>query len=251
VLTLLLVVGLLLGPLLLARLPKLPPAPGGIVVSPTAPPLDMRVVIKGDADDPQVKPLVASLTGQRPQPSNHADAGALVTIEPQVQLATPEALDRIAAELERHPHIAVFPWQKATERSDALGTFVALFDAMTISRATPPTGLVARRAGDQSPPRVYLGGHVVAERPTSRPNMASSPLPLLGALVFLAAVTIAATQLLLDPSWVHVGWYAAAVFSTSVCIRQIGKYARLATLVYPVTLAYFVAVTLAGAFRRA
>ena len=243
-------VGLVLGPLLLARLPTLPPAPGGVVVSPTAPTLDMRVVIDADPDDPEIKPLVASLTGQRPQPSNAVDAATVVAIEPQVQLATPEALDRIAAELEAHPHIAVFPWQKATKRSDALGTFVALFDAMAMSRTAPPTGLVARRVGDQSLPRIYLGGHVVAERPTSRSNMASSPLPLLGALVFLAAVTIAATQLILNPSWPHAGWYAAAVFSTSVCIRQVGKYARLATLIYPLTLVYFVVVTLTGAFRR-
>ena len=228
-----LIVGLTLGPLLLARFPRLGPAPGGIVVSPTAPKLDMRVVY--DASDARSKPLVATLTGQRPQPANAEDTDVVVTIEPQVQLATPEALDRIAAALEREAAIAVFPWQK-TSRAQAFSSYVALFDGMTLRH---PTGLVARRAPGS--PRKYLGGHVVAEHPAARRSGPREPLAVLGAMVFFAAAALAAIQLVVDPSWANVGWYAAAVFSTSLCIRQVGKYARLATLVYPVALLYFVA----------
>jgi hypothetical protein len=256
----LLLAGLALGPLLLARLPKLGPAPGGIVVSPTAPKLDMRVEIT-DEDDPHVKPLIATLTGQRPQPSNAPDARAVVTIEPQVQLATPEALDRIAAELEQHPHIAVYPWHKTADRYEAMSTFFVLFDAMTMAPNAAPTGLVARLEGTDSPPRVYRGANVVAERRYpdglkqlvdgwTRNPAGSHPLLLVGALLFFAAAAGAATRLALSPSWATFGVYAAAVFAISLCIRQVAKFTRLFTLIYPVSLLFFVGVVLRGLFVR-
>lgn len=245
--------GLALGPLVLARVRHFAPAPGGIVVSPTAPKLDMRVVIKAEDDDPRAKPLIATLTGQRPQPSDAPDAGAVVTIEPQVQLASPEALDRIASALETHPHIAVYAWQKGTERADALNIFFALLEAMTLTPKDPPTALVARAAGADGPPVIYFGGHIVAEKPIpawTRRERASDPVKLVITLAFLAAVAAAVVQLALAPSWVHFGWYAASVFALSLCVRQIGKYTRLATLVYPISLAWFVAMTVRGLFVR-
>lgn len=248
-----LVAGLVLGPLLLARVRHFAPAPGGVVVSPTAPKLDLRVEIAAPDDDPRAKPLVATLTGQRPQPSNAADAAAVITVEPQVQLASPEALDRIVFALEAHPHIAVFPFQKATERADALSMFFALLEAMTLTPKEPPTALVARRQGATGDATIFFGGHIVAERPIAgwlKPYRASHPGKLIAALAFFAAVTGAATQLVLQPSWANLGWYVAAVFSISLCVRQVGKYTRLATLVYPVSLAWFVAMTIASVFSR-
>ncbi|HUR78767.1 MAG TPA: hypothetical protein VMZ22_12530 [Acidimicrobiales bacterium] len=253
--SLLLVAGLLLGPLLLARVRHFAPAPGGIVVSPTAPKLDMRVVIDAPPDDPASKPLVATLTGQRPQPSNEANAGTVVRIESQVQLASPEALDRIDAALTAHPHIAVYPWQKTAERAEALSMFFALLEAMTLTPKAPPTALVASRADADTavPPVIYFGGHIVAERPAAgwtKPDRSADPFKLVAALFFFATVAAAATQLAVAPSFAHFGWYAAAVFSLSLCIRQIGKYARLATLVYPISLVCFVFMSFRGLFVR-
>ncbi len=259
---------LVLGPLLVARVKTLPPAPGGIVVSPTAPKLDLRVVF--DTNDPRTKPLVASLTGQRPQPSNAPDAQTVVTIEPQVQLASPEALDRLAAELDSAPAIAVYPWHKTTNRYEAISLFFVLLEAMSSGAFTAfglksrwtPTGLVARRT--DAPLRVYGGGHIVAERRypngarelvdgwtrwlrTPRP---SNPVALVLALVFLASVIANFVVLVLDPSWVNFGWYAASVFAISLSVRRVGMFARASTLLYPVPFLCFVAVLLRAPFVK-
>jgi hypothetical protein len=260
-LTYLLLAGLVLGPLLLSRLPKLGPAPGGIVVSPTAPKLDMRVEITDVSDEAVTKPLVATLTGQRPQPSNEVNARAVVQIEPHVQLASPEALDRIAAELEHHPHIAVLPWHKTADRYEAMSTFFVLFDAMTMAPTAPPSGLVARRDGANNPPRVYRGANIVAERRYpdglkqlvhgwTRHRAGSQPLLLIPTLLFFAAAAGAATRFVFAPGWATFGVYAAAVFAVSVSIKQVAKFTRLFTLIYPVTLLFFVGVVIRSVFVR-
>jgi hypothetical protein len=242
-LTILLVAGLLLGPLLLARLPRLPAAPGPVVVSSKAT-VDLTVLVDG-------KP--AELPTQRPLPANRG--GATVTMAPTVQLATPEALLRIATALEESPVIAVFPWRKTASRKEALSTFFVLYEAMTMARSAPPTSLVARRpdAADDAVPKVYLGGHVVAERDAdgwSRRDTNEQPLALLLTIVFFVSCALCAVRLAADPGWGTFGMYAAAVFAISLCLRQVGKFARLATIIYPVTLVFWAAVSLISPFRR-
>ena len=242
---------LVLGPLMLAlaRVPHLAPAPGGIVVSPTAPVLDMNVI--GSA---------GVTTSQRPQPSQAADAAMLVTIEPGVTLASPEALDRLAYALESDPVIAVRPWQRTVKRYEALSTFFVLASAMT---RQVPTGLVARRAGATDRPRVYAGGHIVAERRYSNgvrelidgwtrrivETRAAHPLGLLCTIAFFYGAAATFVRLVVDPSWAHFGWYAAFVFAISLCLRQVGKFARLATAIYPVTLAFFFVIAARASFK--
>ncbi|HVT75624.1 MAG TPA: hypothetical protein VHD87_01240 [Acidimicrobiales bacterium] len=242
-LTILLLVGLVLGPLLLARLPRLPAAPGSVVVSPQAK-VDLTVLVDGQP---------AELPTQRPLPANAG--GATVTMAPTVQLATPEALLRIATALEDNPSIAVYPWRKTASRKEALATFFVLYEAMTMAPSAPPTGLVARRpdAPDDTPPKVYLGGHVVAERVAegwAERDTQEQPLALVGAMVFFITVALCAVRFVADPSWSTLALYAAAVFSISLCLRQVGKFARLATILYPVTLGYWVVHALIAPFRR-
>jgi hypothetical protein len=242
-LTVLLLAGLVLGPLLLARVPRLPAAPGPVVVSSTAT-VDLTVLVDG-------KP--AELPTQRPLPSNRG--GPTVTMEPTVQLATPEALLRIATALEDHPVIAVYPWRKTASRKEALATFFVLYEAMTMAPSAPPTGLVARRAdaAADATPAVYLGGHVVAERIAdgwSERDTREQPLKLLLTMVFFVACALCAVRFVADPGWRTFALYAAAVFAVSLCLRQVGKFARLATIVYPVTLLYWAAIALISPFRR-
>jgi hypothetical protein len=239
----LLVAGLVLGPLLLARLPRLPKAPGPVVVSPTAT-VDLTVLVDG-------KP--AELPTQRPLPSNRG--GATVVMEPTVQLATPEALLRVATALADHSAIAVYPWRKTASRKEALAMFFVLYEAMTMAPSAPPTGLVARRAdaAEDATPRVYLGGSVVAERIAqgwSDRATREQPLALLLTMVFFVACALCAVRLVVDPSWPTLALYVAAVFFISLCLRQVGKFARLATVVYPVSLLFWAAASLASPFRR-
>jgi hypothetical protein len=121
-----------------------------------------------------------------------------------------------------------------------------------------PDGLVARRRDFTGEARVYGGGHIVAER--RYPNgvgelvdgwtrriqstRAAHPFALLLTIVYFYGAAVTAVRLAADPTWAHFGWYAAYVFSLSICIRQLGKFARLATLLYPVTLAFFFAIAL-------
>jgi hypothetical protein len=242
-LTILLLAGLVLGPLVLARVPRLPAAPGPIVVSSTAT-VDVTVLVDG-------KP--AELPTQRPLPSN--TGGATVTMEPTVQLATPEALLRIATALEDHPVIAVYPWRKTASRKEALATFFVLYEAMTMAASAPPTGLVARRAdaAADATPAVYLGGHVVAERIAhgwSERATREDPRKLLLTMVFFVACALCAVRFVADRSWGTFALYAAAVCAISLCLRQVGKFARLATIVYPVTLLYWAAISLIAPLRR-
>ena len=273
-----LLAGLALGPLLLARMAHLKPAPGGIVVSPTAPKLDMEVVVDSSPDNPVVKPLVASLTGMRPQPTSivieegatpTGQASMTVVVEPQVVFATPEALDRIAAALVDSPRLAVFPWQKTSSRVEALSTFFVLASTMTNGAFSLlagigtmarryPSGLQAWRAGSTGAAKVFGGGHVIAERRFegglrdivdgwSRriANMrAADPAALLLTIAFFYAITSCAIRLFIDPSWANFGLYAASVFAISLCIRQVGKFARLATAFYPVTLLFFYVIAI-------
>jgi hypothetical protein len=240
--TIFLLVGLLIGPLMLARLPRLPKAPGEVVVSPKAT-VDLTVLVDG-------KPV--ELPTQRPLPTNRG--GPTVTMEPTVQLATPEALLCIATALEEHPSIAVYPWRKTATRKEALATFFVLYEAMTMAPSAPPTGLVARRAdvADGTAPYVYLGGHIVAERIAEgwdRRDTREQPLALLGTIAFFVACASCAVRFVLDPSWGTFGLYAASVFAISLCLRQVGKFARLATVVYPITLVYWTAHALLSPFR--
>ncbi len=238
------------------------------MVSPTAPKLDLRVVI--DAEDPQTKPLVASLTGQRPQPSNQPDAQAVVLIEPQVQLASPEALDRLTAELEHEPAIAIYPWHKTANRYEAMSLFFVLVETMSSGAFTAfglrsrwtPTGVVARRT--ESPLRVYGGGHIVAERryPNGarelvdgwtrwlRTRRGSHPVALLLTLLFLGSVLANFVMLVLDPSWTNFGWYIATVFAVSLSVRRVGMFPRASTLLYPVPLICFLGITLRAVFVK-
>jgi len=252
---------LVLGPLLLARIPQLKPAPTGIVVRPDAPKLDMTVVLHGDA-------AVPSLTGQRPQPAN--TKGTVVEVDESVVFATPEALDRIAAALDEDPTrpIAVYPWQKTVKRYEALSTFFVLASMMSTgaftvlgSRLKPariPTGLRAARANAAGAPRVFGGGHVVAERKyadgvgdlvagwTDRivNARAAHPLALLLTIIYFVGAASVAIRLFSNPTWAHFGWYTAYVLSLSICIRQVGKFARLAAALYPITLAFFIVIAL-------
>ncbi len=252
---------LVLGPLMLARVPHLPPAPGGIVVRPDAAELDMLVVGP-----------VGATTSQRPQPSMKEAAAIVVRIEPTVSLASPEALDRIAAVLDRHPIIAVYPWQKTAKRYEALSMFFVLASAMTtgaftvfgarLKPARVPTGLVAMRAGASGPGKVFGGGHIVAERRYAngvreliegwtkrfRNTRAAHPLALLCTIAFFYGAAATAIRLIVDPSWPHFWWYAAYVFAISLCLRQVGKFARLATAIYPATLAFFFVIAARASF---
>ena len=60
----------------------------------------------------------------------------LVSIEPTVTLASPEALDRIAAALRSDTIVAVYPWQRTAKRYEALSTFFVLASAMTTGAFT-------------------------------------------------------------------------------------------------------------------
>jgi hypothetical protein len=242
-LTVLLLAGLVVGPLLLARIPRLPAAPGAVVVSPTAT-VDLTVLVDG-------KP--ADLPTQRPLPTN--TGGPTVTMAPTVQLATPEALLQVATALEEHPVIAVYPWRKTATRKEAFATFFVLYEAMTMAPSAPPTGLVGRRAdaGADTVPKVYLGGHVVAERIAqgwSARDTREQPLALVATIVFFVACALCAVRFAADPGWGTFAVYAAAVFTISLCLRQVGKFARLATIVYPVTLIAWAAISLVAPFRR-
>jgi len=258
---------LVLGPLMLARVPHLRPAPGGIVVRPDAPELDMTVIASP-----------AQITSQRPQPkhvierdeSPDGTTSMLVTIAPAVTLASPEALDRIAAELEHHA-VAVYPWQKTVKRYEALSTFFVLASAMTTGaftvlplrpRRIPVSvrGVKGERIGKL---KVFGGGHIVAERRyadgvrdlvdgwTRRiaDTRAAHPVALLGTIAFFFGAAVTAVRLIVDPSWANFGWYAAYVFAISLCLRQVGKFARLATAIYPVTLAFFLAIAVRASFK--
>jgi hypothetical protein len=242
-LTVLLLAGLVLGPLVLARVPRLPAAPGPVVLSPTAT-VNLTVLVDG-------KP--AELPTQRPLPSN--SGGPTVTMEPTVQLATPEALLRIATALEEFPAIAVYPWRKTASRKEALATFFVLYEAMTMAPSAPPTGLVARRpdAAEDAAPHVYLGGHVVAERIAegwATRDTREQPLKLLLTMLFFVACALCAVRFVAYRTWGGFALYAVAVFAVSLCLRQVGKFARLATIVYPVTLLYWAALSLVSPFRR-
>jgi hypothetical protein len=241
--TILLLVGLLLGPLMLARLPRLPVAPGDVVVSPFAK-VDLTVLVDGQP---------AELPTQRPLPAN--TGGPTVVMAPTVQLATPEALLRVATALEDNPVIAVYPWRKTASRKEAFATFFVLYEAMTMAPSAPPTAFVARRpdAADDAVPKVYLGGHVVAERIATgwdKQETREQPLALVLTIAFFVACALCAVRLALDPSWGTFATYAAAVFAISLCLRQVGKFARLATIVYPITLVYWAVVALISPFRR-
>ena len=242
-LTLLLLAGLVLGPLLLARVPRLPAAPGPVVVSPKAT-VDLTVLVDGQPAD---------LPTQRPLPTNRG--GPTVTMAPTVQLATPEALLQIATALEEHAAIAVYPWRKTATRKEALATFFVLYEAMTMARSAPPIALVGRRADarEDTVPEVDLGGPVVAERLASgwdRRATREQPLNLAFTILFFVTCALCAISLALDPAWASFVSYAAAVFAISLCLRQVGKFARLATIVYPITLTYWVLAALASPFRR-
>ena len=243
---------------MLARVPHLAPAPGGIVVSPTARELDMLVI------GPE-----GVATSQRPQPNMSQNATVVVTIEPNVTLPSPEALDRLASELDEHPSIAVYPWQRTAKRYEALSTFFVLASAMTTGAFAMvplrprriPTGL--RAVKHDAPWKVFGGGHIVAERTypggvrelidgwTRRIGdaRAAHPLGLLCTIAFFYGAAATTVRLALDPSWAHFGWYAAFVFAISLCLRQVGKFARLATAIYPVTLAFFFVIAARASFK--
>lgn len=264
-----LLAGLLFGPLLLARFPRLKPAPTGIEVRPFAPKLDMEVLIDASPDDPAVKPLIASITGARPQPASVVvEPGATATgahamavqIDPHVVFATPEALDRIAAALETSPRLAVYPWQKTSKRTEALSTFFVLGAMMTIGRPAVryPAELQAWKLGSTGRAKVFAGGHVVAEKRFDggvkdiadgwsariANTRAADPASLLLTIAFFYSLTSIAVRFAMNPSLVNFGMYAAAVLAISVSIRQVGKFARLATAIYPLTLLFFYAIAL-------
>jgi hypothetical protein len=254
---------LVLGPLMLARVPHLAPAPTGIVVRPDAPELDMTVV-----------GVPEQVTNQRPQPKRVVASGSppewtttkTVWLEPQVTLASPEALDRIDAELDQNWAISVYPWHKTAKRYEALSMFFVLASAMTTGAFTAlplrprrvPHALLAENKNIRGSMRVFGGGHIVAERPypdgvhdlvngwTRRigRTRAAHPLALLCTIAFFYGAALTAMRLILDPSWAHFGWYAAYAFAISLCLRQVGKFARLATAIYPVTLAFFLVIAL-------
>ncbi|MDP1793217.1 MAG: hypothetical protein Q8K63_03680 [Acidimicrobiales bacterium] len=250
-----LLAGAILGPLLVARVRHLPPAPGGIVVRPDAPKLDMAVVVDASGlDDPIVKPLVATLTGQRPQPAVlvvesgvavPAGVEKVVEIQRDVVMATPEALDRIAAELDQHDSIAVYPWIKTTKRADALAMWSILTEALgsgvfsivPLGSSWEPTSVRAYKAGSaDKKPRVY-GGHVVAQAVgTKRSNGKRSVVATVLTQIYLASALAAFVYMLGSPSWESLGLYALYVLSLSVCLRQIAKLPRASALIYPVVL---------------
>lgn len=244
----------LLGPLLLARVRQFRPAPGGIVVRPDAPKLNMAVVVDSSPDNPVVKPLVASLTGARPQPAHiviepgaTAPAGVdmVVEIEPDVVFATPEALDRIAHALDTHPSIAVQPWQKTSQRRDMWGLFPLLvktlatgaFSLVPLGSRWKPSGLRAYKANAaDATPTVYGGGHVVARVGAQTSNGRYNLIAALFALLYVAGCIGAVVGLITNPSWGSLGVYALYVLSLSICLRQIAKFPRASALIYPVTL---------------
>ena len=264
-----LLAGAILGPLLVARVRHLPPAPGGIVVRPDAPKLDMAVVVDASGlDDPVVKPLVATLTGQRPQPTAlavgpgaAAPAGVdkVVEIQRDVVMATPEALDRIAAELDKHDSIAVYPWVKTTKRADALAMWSILTEALgsgvfslvPLGAAWEPTSVRAYKAGSSSEkPRIY-GGHVVAQAVgTKRSNGKRSVVATVLTQIYLASAMAAFVYLVGSPSWESLGLYALYVLSLSVCLRQIAKLPRASALIYPVVLAASLGSALMSAIQK-
>ena len=158
----------------------------------------------------------------------------------------------------------MYPWQKTASRCEALSTFFVLASAMTngafslfagigTEARRYPTGLQAYRAGSSGKAKVFGGGHVVAERGSTAASQelidgwtrasprarAADPAALLLTIAFFYAITSIAVRFLANPSWATFGLYAAAVFAISLCIRQVGKFARLATAVYPVTLLFF------------
>ncbi len=250
----LLLAGAILGPLLVARVRHLPPAPGGIVVRPDAPKLNMAVVVDADPNDVVVKPLVATLTGQRPQPAVLiVEAGAadptgvdvIVRIQADAVLATPEALDRIAAEVAAHGPIAVYPWVKTTTRMDSRSMFPSLFNAMgsgafgvvRLPSKWTPVSLRAYKPGDaNAKATVYGGGHVVAQGVGARANGARNPVAMALTVIYIALAVVAFGLLVTSPGWASFGVYVAYVFSLSMCLRQVGKFARLSAVVYPATL---------------
>ena len=119
------------------------------------------------------------------------------------------------------------------------------------------------KTGATGPGRVFGGGHIVAER--RFPNgvrelldgwtrrivdtRAAHPLALLCTIAFFYGAAATAVRLFADPSWAHFWWYAAFVFAISLCLRQVGKFARLATAIYPVTLACFFVVAARASFK--
>lgn len=245
--TYLLLAGLVLGPLLLARVRHFGPSPRGIEVRPDAPKLNMAVVVDSSPDNPVVKPLIASLNGMRPQPAHiviepgaAAPAGVDYVIEmaPEVVFATPEACDRIAHALDTNPSIAVYPWVKTAKPSDALLLTPTLLDAMSsgafsivpLPSKWRPTAMRAYKAGHaEDRPAVYGGGHVVAQpvgpRSAGVPNIVTTIL----AVVYCGLALGAA--LTFNPL-LYVGY----VFSLSICLKQIAKFPRASALVYPFVL---------------
>ena len=247
-----LILGVILGPLLIARVRQFGPSPRGIEVRPFAPKLNMAVVVDSAPDNPAVKPLVASLTGARPQPAHVivepgavAPAGVDYVIElaPEVVFATPEACDRIAHALDTHPSIAVYPWVKTSKPVDALRLLPTLLEAMScgafaivpLASKWRPVSMRAYKPGHRDDRSVvYGGGHVVAQpvgpRANGIPNLVSSLL----ATVYVGSALGAAVRLIIAPSWAAFAMYALYVFSISICLKQIAKFPRASALVYPV-----------------
>lgn len=249
-----LLAGLVLGPLLIARVRHFGPSPRGIEVRPNAPKVNLAVVVDASPDDPRVKPLVASLNGARPQPAHiviepgaTAPAGAdyVVELKPEVVFATPEAVDRIAHALDTHPSIAVYPWVKTSKPLDALRLLPTLFEALSagpfsivgLDAKWRPTAMHAYKAGHAGDrPVVYGGGHVVAQpvgpRAAGRRNLLTTVL----AALYLVCALGAVGQLIANPSWPAFAFYALYVFSVSICLKQIAKFPRASALIYPVVL---------------
>lgn len=247
--TWILLAGLVLGPLLLARVRHFGPSPRGIEVRPFAPKLNLAVVVDADPNGAAVKPLVATLNGMRPQPAHIViEPGAtapdgvdyVIEMAPDVVFATPEACDRIAHALDTHPSIAVYPWVKTGKPSDALQLLRTLFGALgsgafsvvPLPSTWRPTSMRAYKPGHRDErPVVYGGGHVVAQpvgagaRATGRGN----PLSTLLAAAYLALAMVAVTRLSLP---LYVGY----VFSISICLKQIAKFPRASALIYPAVL---------------
>lgn len=249
---LILLAGLVLGPLLIARVRHFGPSPRGIEVRPDAPKLNMAIVVDSSAENPAVKPLIASLNGMRPQPAHiviepgaTAPAGVdyVVEMAPEVVFANPEACDRIAHALDTHPSIAVYPWVKTAKPTDALRLFPTLMEALgsgafsvvPLPSKWRPTSLRAYTpAAAGAKPEIYGGGHVVAQplgpRAAGRPNVVSTVL----AALYIALALGAVVNLVLNPSWSAFGLYALYVFSLSICLKQIAKFPRASALIYPV-----------------
>ena len=152
----------------------------------------------------------------------------------------------------------MYPWQKT---ADALRSAQHVLRARVGDddrrvhrvRSPPEAGaacrpaLVATTAGASGDARVFGGGHIVAERKyadgvrdlvdgwTERivNARAAHPLALLCTIVFFFGAAATAVRFIADPRWAHFGWYAAYVFAISLCLRQVGKFARLATADLP------------------